>query len=285
MKNLAEATGGFYRNASNGADLANVYSEIAGDLKNEAAVNTTMTLDYGTFNVNNLLVNGPDVFSYVRDSSTSKTKPGSTWIYKFNKTRDIFPPYTVDDTQNWTNKELTFDVGTIKLNETWETNFRLKALRGGHIQLFGPTSLVNFTDSMNVTNSLTLPNTSVSVSEVATGKTKTTLTVTNLQPTGTISATSNHIPMQWTTTYDGPFNVTEQVSYSYLTPGAHRFPFNQKTGLPNGTTYQTAVLDVSGYPTGDYYIHVIATSPDPATDSADYGPIYIAGTDIYIQLQ
>jgi hypothetical protein len=287
MNTLAVGTGGFYRNASSGTDLTQVYNEIAGDLKSEAAVNTSMSLDFGvqTITVNDILQNGEDVFSYVNDSSTSLSTPGSTWINKFNKTTTNYPtyPFTVDDTSNWTNnKAITFNVGTIKLNETWETNFRLKVLREGNIQIFGPTSLIRFTDSMDVTNSLTLPNTSISARQVATNKTEKTIKLTNLAPSGSIS---NSIPMGWQTKYDGNSTVTERVYYSYN--NGPWYLFNLQTGILNGTSAQTARLDVSGYPSGNYYIRVVATSTsnDAAMVYTTYGPIPIVGKGVFIRLE
>jgi hypothetical protein len=287
MNTLAVGTGGFYRNASTGTDLTSVYNEIAGDLKSEAAVNTSMTLDFGvqTITVNDFLQNGEDVFSYVNDSSTSLSTPGSTWINKYNKTTTNYPtyPFTIDDTSNWTNnKALTFNVGTIKLNETWETNFRLKVLREGNIQIFGPTSVINFTDSMGITNSLTLPNTSISARQVATNKTEKTIKLTNLAPTGSVS---NSIPMGWTTKYDGNSTVTERVYYSYN--NGPWYLFNLQTGILNGTSSQTATLDVSSFPSGNYYIRVVATSTsnDAAMVYTTYGPIPIVGKSIFIRLE
>jgi hypothetical protein len=190
MQYLASSTGGFYRNATTGTDLTQIYSEIAGDLKSEAAVNTSMFLDFGTITVNNVQIDGVNVFSYVADNSTSLTNPGSTWINKYNKTSPNFPtyPYTIDDTANWTtNKSLTFNVGTIKLNETWEANFRLKVLREGNIEIFGPGSKIWFTDSNEILANLTLPNTSVSARHVATNATEKTIVLKNLQPAGCVT--------------------------------------------------------------------------------------------------
>jgi hypothetical protein len=284
MKYLAESTGGFYRNASTGADLTSVYAEIAGDLKSEAAVNTSMSLDFGTITVNNAQINGVDVFSYVANDSTSLTNPGSTWIHKYNKTATIIPPYTIDDTANWTTKNgLSFDVGTIKLNETWETNFRLKVLREGNIEIFGPTSVIEFTDSLGSITTITLPNTSISARQVATNVNEKTIKIENLQPT--VTPITHSIPMGWTTKYDGNSTVTERVYYSYN--NGPWYPFNLQTGILNGTTVQTASLEVSGSPSGNYWIKVVATSTsgDAAMVYKTYGPIPVVGKGIFIKLE
>jgi len=283
MQFLSESTGGFYRYAPDGNSLTHIYAEIAGDLKSEAAVNTSMSLDFGTITVNNVQLDGFDVFSYVADSSTSLTNPGSTWIHKFNKTATIINPYTVDDTSNWTtNKSLTFNVGTIKLNETWEANFRLKVLREGNIEIISPGSTISFTDANDLISNLTLPNTSISACQVATNVTEKTIKIENLQPTGEVTVS---IPMAWTTKYDGNSTITEWVYYSYN--NGPWYQFNLKTGISPGTSAQTASLDISGYPSGNYWIKVVATSTsgDAASVYKTYGPIPVVGKKNFFKLE
>jgi hypothetical protein len=283
MQYLSTTTGGFYRHAPDAAALNQIYAEIAGDLKSEAAVNTSMSLDFGNITVNNVQIDGFDVFSYVHDSSTSLANPGSTWIHKYNKTATIIDPYTVDDTSNWiTNKSLTFNVGTIRLNETWEANFRLKLLREGNIEIFSPGSTISFTDANDLISTLTLPNTSVSACQVATNVTEKTIKVENLQPAGEVHSS---IPMGWTTKYDGNATVTERVYYSYN--NGPWYPFNQQAGITSGTSTQTASLDVTGFPSGNYWIKVVATSTsgDAAMVYKTYGPIPVVGKGIFIKLE
>ena len=283
MQYLSESTGGFYRYAPDGNSLNQIYAEIAGDLKSEAAVNTSMSLDFGTITVNNVQLNGEDVFSYVADSSTSLTNPGSTWIHKFNKTSTIIDPYTIDDTSNWTtNKMITFNVGTIRLNETWEANFRLKVLREGNIEIISPGSTIRFTDANDLISNLTLPNTSVSACQVATNVTEKTIVLKNLQPSGDVT---HSIPMEWTTIYNGNSTVTERAYYSHN--NGPWYPFYLQTGIAPGTSPQTASLDVSASPSGNYWIKVVAasTSGDAATVTKIYGPIPVVGKGIFIKLE
>jgi hypothetical protein len=279
MQYLSTTTGGFYRYAPDAAALNQIYAEIAGDLKSEAAVNTSMSLDFGNITVSNVQIDGFDVFEYVHDPQTNP--PGSTWIQKYNKTSTIIPPYTIDDTSNWiTNKSLTFNVGTIKLNETWEANFRFKVLREGNIEIFGPSSTISFTDAQDLISTLTLPNTSVSAQHVATNATEKTIKIENLQPSGPITVS---IPMAWTTKYNGNSTVTEKVSYSHN--NGPWYLFNLQSGISPGTSAQTASLDVSGFPTGYYRIKVVATSNDAAMVSKISDSIYIVGKGIFITLE
>ena len=65
----------------------------------------------------------------------------STFVKKTNITKAgvVITQYTQfrDDSANWTSGQMDFDVGEIRLNETWSTNFRLNLVKAGKISLFG----------------------------------------------------------------------------------------------------------------------------------------------------
>jgi hypothetical protein len=65
MENLAGGTNGTHYHAISSAELNEVYYDIAGKLKTEAGVNTTMNITFGTVTVNEELFDGNDVFEYV----------------------------------------------------------------------------------------------------------------------------------------------------------------------------------------------------------------------------
>jgi hypothetical protein len=139
LRVLAESTGGKYYHAPTGDDLAQVYTDIAGELKTEAGVNTTMNLEFGTVSVNSTLTG--DVFEY------EHLDPVSTRMTKYwtdNKTT-IWGPVCENQGTDWQgDKILSFDVGDIYLNQTWETTFRLKVLKEGNIDIFGDGSVIRF---------------------------------------------------------------------------------------------------------------------------------------------
>jgi hypothetical protein len=91
--------------------------------------------------------------------------------------------------------------------------------------------------------------------------------------------------MEWTTIYNGNSTITERVYYSYN--NGPWYPFNLQTGILNGTSAQTASLDVSGSPSGNYWIKVVATSTsgDAAPVYKTYGPIPVVGKGIFIKLE
>ncbi|MDP3563547.1 MAG: VWA domain-containing protein [Methanoregula sp.] len=267
LQNLATTSGGKYYEAS-ATNIEDVYAQIAGELQENAGVDTQVLMDFGTITVNNVSVNGADVFSYVPDpllGGAPDKAPGSTWIHKFNLTNDLFAPYIVDQSANWTNyHRLDFNVGTVKINETWETTFRLKVLKDGNINIFGPGSKIRFNDSENTgIDTLLLPPTYITASHnlTSTGMTMKTTTLLNLRCTeaGEIKAL---LPVAWSTSYTGisPSGVRERVYYSVN--NAPYVQFAEITGIPPGTTSQQAQLDVTKLPPGGYQIKVVATAED-----------------------
>jgi hypothetical protein len=139
-------TGGFYAHAADAAQLNLLYTQIAGQLTDTAGGETEAFLDFGKVKINdNLATNITDYmdYEYVRSSPFKLTD--STY---FNKTRvnttsgglDLYYEGVQDDTANWSAKNMTFNVSTIKLNERWTTSFRLNLTQVGKIELFGPAS-------------------------------------------------------------------------------------------------------------------------------------------------
>ena len=162
LRTLAEGSGGKYYAAS-ATDIADVYTAIAGDLKREAGVNTGMDLKYEQVEVNYALEpnTGTDtILSYVY-------APGSsTWVRSYYLNGSVPAhspsyPYTFDQTGDWNSnpRKLNFNVGTIYLNQVWETKYRLKVEQEGNINIFGPDSAINFN---NGAATLALPKTYIS---------------------------------------------------------------------------------------------------------------------------
>lgn len=263
LETLATSSGGKYYTAS-ATNIANVYTQIAGELQESAGVDTQVLMDFGTITVNNQSFNGAEVFSYVHDG-VPVMAPGSTWIHKFNKTQDIIAPYIIDQSSNWTSfKRLDFNVGTVKINESWETTFRMKVLKDGNINVFGNGSTIKFNDSENTgVDTLLLPSTYITASHnlTSTGMTMKTIDLKNLRCTepGEIKTL---LPAAWNTSYTGnsTAGVKEQVYYS-INSGPYVW-FADITGIPPGETTQQAQLDVTQLPPGGYQIKVVATAED-----------------------
>ena len=108
---------------------------------------------------------------------------------------------------------LHFDIGTLHINEMWESQYRLKVKQTGLIKLFDNTSKLTFN---NGTETLKLPEiyiTSVP-SYTPVGSTSGTLDVSNLVVTKSGRIT-DLIPVNWNLKYLGIATVDETMWYSY----------------------------------------------------------------------
>jgi hypothetical protein len=131
--------------------LDQVLLSIQGRIQNEAGVNTSADLDYETVSVNQQPVSG--VFKYVYKNPVSTMN--RTYM-KDNPANNIKGPYYYDQTADWADETLSFDVGTIKINQVWETTYMLQVLKPGNIDVFGIGSQISFN---NKTATLSLPKT------------------------------------------------------------------------------------------------------------------------------
>ena len=131
-----------------------LYDNIATQLQEDAGVDTTADMDFGHLIVDDSLIDtsapGNAMFDYVGDPTTpginpwnsAANAPGSTMVDKYNATTNHIPgpdfaqigPLIVNQTTEWNNnKSLNFNIGLVKLGDTWETNFRLRVLKEGTI--------------------------------------------------------------------------------------------------------------------------------------------------------
>ena len=132
LTTLAESTGGFYRHAPTQAALESFYTEIAGDLKDTAGVNATMTADFDNINVTGFAMDGDQVYDYVyhpTESTKIRWQDGVTNVT--NQSADWIP-----------DSKLDFNIGTIKVGQYWNATFRLKVKQDGLIEVFGNHSTV-----------------------------------------------------------------------------------------------------------------------------------------------
>ena len=277
---MANSTGGFYKHAPTQADLANVYQQIAGDLKTEAGVNTTMLVDYQNIKVNGVPIPGAQVFSYI-SHPTYSTRIG--W-------QDGVVNVT-NQSADWTaNHKLDFNIGTIKIGQTWNATYRLKANWSGSINVFGTNSLLAFNGG---TSNLKIPDTYLTVVPILNMTTigSKTITLENLQVTEPGEITTL-LPVTWNTTYTGNKTITEQVYYSvdngpYILFDTITHPYPYAPDIVSATEYvDHAQLDVRKLPPGGYKIKIYATASDAPDDELITNAIKVGGTGkTYIKLE
>ena len=146
LRTMADSTGGFYEFAPSAAKLTEIFERIAGLLREEAGVGVTMDLPFNDItiatNTSSWSMQGKDIFNYLTSTDERKYWSNDTTIYR-NQYRD--------DTSNWTTTgDLSFNIGTIKLDQIWEAKYRLQVknttLNVGRITFFDEDSVIQFSD-------------------------------------------------------------------------------------------------------------------------------------------
>ncbi|WP_048112860.1 VWA domain-containing protein, partial [Methanoculleus sp. MH98A] len=205
LQRYANQTGGTFYSATAGDDLTQVYADIATKLQEAASVNTTMDLAFDEVTINSTPV--ADVFDYEPSTEMSKYWTGNgTTIWKLEPPKDLSDDWEGDQT-------LSFEVGDIYLDQTWETTFRLKVLKEGNIDIFGEDSVINFNGTVGPTE-LHLPHTfitathNLSESGAAAADIWLTRESLNTDDPGILVPT-------WGLSYTGNKSVTQKIMYQY----------------------------------------------------------------------
>jgi hypothetical protein len=276
LQTLATTTGGTYYEAPTADDLTAIYTEIAGELKTEAGVDTAMDISFENVEVNGIQTPGDDVFAYHYLPGISTNI--SSWIDNETGCYQVVSPHTEDQTADWeADQILHFDIGTVRLNQTWTASYTLKVLKEGNINIFGPGSLITFNGGAS---SLTLPDTFITaVPDLnSTGLNSSALAVHDLDRDGSGSVT-DFLPLIWTLNYTGEETVTQRLYYS--TDEKHTWTrFATLTAVAPGNVTQTASLDVRELPAGYYWIRVRATAPDAPDDMDELmAPILVGSAE------
>ena len=267
LRTLAESTGGSYYYAPSGDDLAAIYTEIAGELKTEAGVDTSMDVVFTDIELNNVSrVNDPDdpileyeyengVSTLVKSWNTTVSPPGT------EESPNVMGPLTLDQRDDWAqNQSLNFptsEIGTIHLGQTWQAAFRLNVSKSGNINIFGEGSSIIFN---NGEDSLSLPNTYVTAVDNlnATGINFTGLEVYDLtcseKEEG--SVIENYLTMNWNLNYSGMYTATQDLYYQKVGDGIWTKFCEVCVTEPVNELAQTRQLYVADFPPGTYRLRV-----------------------------
>jgi hypothetical protein len=282
LRSIAESAGGKYYHAPGPDALGPIYTEIAGELKTEAGVDTALDVVFENVEVNGNFISGTSVFDYVYEDGVSTTI--ESWVDNETGYHEIIPRYTRDDTPNWTaaNPHLPFNIGTVRLGQTWETTFKLAVKTEGNINVFGPGSTISFN---NGTDSLELPDTFITAVPLNnTGMDFAVLEITNLRFTGEVPV-DELLPVAWDLNYTGLYGVTEDVFYS--NDNEYTWVRSNTLSATNETTGGTSTMYVGDLPPGDYIIRVRGYAPDTEDASAKITQNVTGGANgsAYIRLQ
>ncbi|CVK33355.1 vWA domain-containing protein [Methanoculleus bourgensis] len=241
LRKIAESTGGKYFHAPGPGELGPIYTEIAGELKNEASVDTNMTV-FRKVAVNGTPIAAYTVFDYRHEPDKSTTIRG--WVDNETGHYPDIPPFTtIDQTDAWKrDKQLHFDIGTVRLGQTWETTFCLavnasyRAGEENNINIFGPGSTISFNGTEDGTEELDLPDTYITVFPdlTNTGITSSSLAVRFTGPGTGSGPYTDLVPLKWTTAYKGTEEVDISLAYSRYEDMRSPTTFHTKT-LPPGS--------------------------------------------------
>ena len=270
---LANATGGKYYVAS-ATDITDIYTAIAGDLKDTAGVNASMVTDFQNVNVTGVSLPGAQVYDYVYNS-TASTKIG--WQ---NGVTNV-----TDQTADWiSDNKLDFTIGTIKVGQQWNATFRLKVKKPGSVDLFGIGSSLIFN---NGTETLNLPHTffTAVLNLNATGFEHQEIDIVSSCPVQ--AQNSPIIPITWDVVYTGGETDIYEVANYIDESGAH-VPFYHGGYHVTGssTTTRSTQFDMRTVPAGSCNIEVRTyTAANAASTSMPCGSYqYSTKGTTFIQL-
>jgi hypothetical protein len=276
--------------------LSDLLLTIQGRIQKEEYVNTSTDLDYGMVHVtqDNVDTMLPGVFTYVYQPPVS-TMNRTYW--RTSPSSNIEGPHYYDQTADWADNNLSFDVGTIKLNQVWMTTYMLKVNKVGPISdkpgvvdAFGAGSIVSFNDN---TSFLSIPKTPITVlpnlsEEKATKK----LVIDNLTAT-----TNGTIADLWVDIQILPNSPNLSVTADiYITDtDQHTTTWIKSVELGpivNGNMKVTSV-DLSHYPKGKKYtFYVDFINKQPGTNPIYWASLTSNGfvvlskpTGVYIKLE
>ncbi|MDD1661779.1 MAG: VWA domain-containing protein [Methanomicrobiales archaeon] len=250
--------GGMYFPAT-AADLSDIYTRIAGSLKDTAGVNTTMDLSFQNVMVEKDIIPGDEVYEY-------RYIDGRSTLVNYWNVSGNFPGYprTVDSTSQWnTTRNLSFNIGTIRLGESWQSTVSLRVLKEGTIKVLGAGSVINTQGASKVltipdTFITALPNTSAFPLQTAARLQVRSLTVTN-------PGSKTYADLKWNLVYNGMYPVSENVMIApYGTEDWIRLPTKE---TPNTTVWDTASLNIDNLPEGCYTIQIDGAAFDANEDS------------------
>jgi hypothetical protein len=205
LENLAQYTGGKHYHATSAAQLTDIYTQIAEELKNKAGVGVQSDLSFEYIKVKNVTVPGAEAFEYVPLNNVS------THVENWNSTG--YHEYWINQSSIWDALHtLSFNAGTIYIGDYWKVTFRLKALLDGDIHVFDPSSVITFNNDGSKT--MLLPDTILKVRPNATNESggsgnfiETDINVTPL--------TNTAFEWQWNRQYTGNQQVSENYFISF----------------------------------------------------------------------
>jgi hypothetical protein len=276
LKLLADQTGGKNYSALSESQLAAVYTEIAGALRDEAGVNTNLSISLQNIAVNNVMVPGNQVYAYKYiPMHSTEVDTGNTSIPHFQG----YPMYR-NDTDQW-NKAQTFNfsIGTIRLNQVWESTITLQVLTDGNIKVFDPNSQITTQDPLLPQSTMPLKIPDVYITALQNNSAVTLQGAAHLQIQSlalTNAGAKTRADLKWSLAYDGMYPLSEDIMIAPF--GTDDWIHLPKQQVSNVTTSDTASIPIDSLAEGYYTIRVDAEAYDTNSDT-DTLNIFLSDTN------
>ena len=154
LRILSESSGGKHYVAPTGSDLTTIYNLIAGQLSEEAGVDTELDTDFGTIQVDTEFFAGNEVLEYIG------SEPTSTNISHYHA-----KTFTTDwDYQNHTaewlsSMKILFEIDTMYKDDIWQAVMTFRVNKVGNIKIFNSTEDALFFTTSEGRHGLPLPDT------------------------------------------------------------------------------------------------------------------------------
>jgi hypothetical protein len=258
LASYASQTGGKSYMATTGLDLNSIYTDIAGELHTEAGVGTTMDLAFHNIQVNGASFPGAQVVKY------ACIPPVSTHEFSYNQTDPSIIDKFLDQSAEWNaGQTLSFDIGTMFLGQVWLGNFSMKILQNGNIKILDSSSTINFNDG----TVLPLPDTYITAvpDNPNSGLTPFGIWVTDVRRTDTGSSPDS-VDVAWNLTYTGlESSIREDIDI--LQDGTTDWSHRLTKYVDRSTTQDAVTLDISGLPSGTWYVRITVQADDAGEDA------------------
>jgi hypothetical protein len=165
LDELASPSKEYHIVANNPEELNDAFEKIAHEILIYASVNTSLDLNFEDMNVTTVdgtdILDGNEFFNYsylqgystlVKSSINNKPLNDSLSVPPYP--RNVIPgpfledgkevikyPYSINQTEQWNNNNLSLYVGNVSIGQTWCANFMFETKRLGCVDVFGSSSI------------------------------------------------------------------------------------------------------------------------------------------------
>jgi hypothetical protein len=271
LQAYANETGGKAYVADSGLDLNGIYTAIAGELHTQAGVDTTMDLAFHDIEVNGALIPGIEALKYVCaiPGGTGACIPASphdfvsTHEFSYNLSMPVIVNRFYDQSADWADQNLHFNVGTIFIGGVWEANFSMKVLKDGNIKILDSNSTIKFNDG----SELPLPDTYITArpDNPGSGPEGIGIWVMDVHRTDT-GTNPDYVDIAWNITYTG-LEPTIREDVDLLQEGTTDWSHRLSKVVAWSTTSDSTTLDISSLPSGVWNVRITAHADDAGDDA------------------